>query len=87
MIYVNLVYEDDLSEMVMTRLLDNFKGKYSVAYTYPGYGFGYLKKNIKGFNQASKITPYFMLTDLDTYLCPMELINDWIKFPLNSNFI
>lgn len=87
MIYINLVYEDYLSEAVMTKLVSHFTGKYSIQNSYSGNGFGYLKSNIKGFNQASKSTPFFMLTDLDNYSCPPELIDDWITFPLNQNFI
>lgn len=71
----------------MIRLLSEFKNKYTISNTYPGYGFGYLKKNIRGFNQASLVTPYFMLTDLDTYSCPLDLIKEWIKFPVHPNFI
>lgn len=87
MIYINLVYEDDLSEAVMFRLINHFDDKFNVHNTYSGHGFGYLKSNIKGFNQASAVSPYFMLTDLDNYNCPPSLINDWINFPLHSNFI
>lgn len=87
MIYVSLVYEDDLSEIVMTKLLGHFKGKFVIHNTWPGYGFGYLRNKIHGFNQASAVSPFFMLTDLDNYPCPPELINDWIKIPLNPNFI
>jgi hypothetical protein len=87
MIYINLVYEDYLSEAVMTKLVSHFTGKYSIQNSYSGNGFGYLKSNIKGFNQASKSIPFFMLTDLDNYTCPPELIDDWITFPLNQNFI
>lgn len=87
MVYINLVYEDDLSEAVMYKLINHFGDKYTVHNTYSGHGFGYLKSNIKGFNQASVVSPFFMLTDLDNYNCPLSLINDWINFPLNSNFI
>jgi hypothetical protein len=87
MIYINLVYEDYLSEAVMTKLVSHFTGKYSIQNSYSGNGFGYLKSNIKGFNQASKSIPFLMLTDLDNYTCPPELIDDWITFPLNQNFI
>jgi hypothetical protein len=87
MIYINLVYEDDLSEAVMFKLINHFGEKYNVHNTYSGHGFGYLKSNIKGFNQASVVSPFFMLTDLDNYNCPPSLINDWINFPLHSNFI
>ncbi|MFW5832352.1 MAG: DUF4276 family protein [Prolixibacteraceae bacterium] len=87
MIYINLVYEDDLSEAVMTKLVMHFGKKYTIHNTYSDSGFGYLKSNIRGFNQASVITPFFMLTDLDNYDCPPALINDWIDFPIQSNFI
>jgi hypothetical protein len=87
MIYINLVYEDDLSEAVMFKLINHFGDKYIVHNTYSGHGFGYLKSNIKGFNQASVVSPFFMLTDLDNYTCPPSLIKDWINFPLKSNFI
>lgn len=87
MIYINLVYEDDLSEAVMFKLINHFGDKYIVHNTYSGHGFGYLKSNIKGFNQASVVSPFFMLTDLDNYTCPPALKKDWINFPLYSNFI
>lgn len=87
MIYISLVYEDGLSEAVMNKLLVSFGNKYEVVNSYPGYGFGYLKANIKGFNQASLVYPHFMLTDLDNYICPSELIQDWINFEVNKHFI
>jgi hypothetical protein len=87
MIYITLVYEDDLSEAVMTQILNQFPDKYEIYNSYSGNGFGYLKTNIKGFNQASIVNPHFMLTDLDNYECPVELRNDWVNFELEPNFI
>ena len=87
MTHVTLVYEDDLSEAVMIRILEQFPQKFEIYQTYQGHGFGYLKSNIRGFNQASIVNPHFMLTDLDQYDCPLELRNDWIHFDLNPNFI
>jgi hypothetical protein len=87
MIYVTLIFEDDLSEAVMSKMLKQFPGKYEIAQTYNGNGFGYLKTNIKGFNQASIVNPHFMLTDLDNYDCPVALREDWINFDVNPNFI
>jgi len=87
MIYINLAYEDDLSEAVMSRLLGHFDDKYSIHNTYSGHGFGYLKLNIRGFNQASIVSPFFILTDLDNYECPPALIADWISFPLQPCLI
>jgi len=87
MIFVTLVFEDDLSEAVMTQILRQFPDKYEIYQRYSGNGFGYLKNNIKGFNQASVVNPHFMLTDLDNYECPMELRTDWVNFELQPNFI
>jgi len=87
MVYITLVFEDELSEAVMNQLLKCFPGKYCINSSYSGHGFGYLKTNVRGFNQASIVNPHFMLTDLDTCECPVALINDWINFPLNHNFI
>lgn len=87
MIFVTIVFEDDLSEAVMTRILADFPEKYEVHQSYSGNGFGYLKTNIKGFNQASVVNPHFMLTDLDNYECPIALKEDWIKFNIHPNFI
>lgn len=87
MIYISLIFEDTLSEMIMIRLLADFQGKYEIHQSYSGHGYGYLKNNIKGFNQACVHSPYFMLTDLDRYECPLALINDWISFKMHPNFI
>ena len=87
MITLNLVFEDILSEQVMFRILERFGNKYFIANSYAGNGSGYIKKGISGFNQASKFNPFFVLTDLDTYLCPSGLINDWLKVQKESNLI
>lgn len=84
---INLVFEDAISEFTMIKLLNSFGNKFYIGKSYQGYGFGYIKTNIGGFNQAAISTPFFVLTDLDTYECPVALINDWISQPLKSNLI
>ncbi len=84
---VNLVFEDAISEFAMMKLLESFGDKYYVGTSYPGYGFGYIKRNINGFNQAAIATPFFVLTDLDNYPCPTELINEWLARPRQPNLI
>lgn len=86
-IFITIIHEDELSEAVMSKLLHHFDDKFEIWQSYPGNGFGYLKKNIRGFNQAANINPHFMLTDLDNYRCVIELKNDWIDFDVNSNLI
>ena len=83
---LNLVFEDEISEFVMVKLV-NETGKYSIANSYSEGGFGYIKKNIGGFNEAAKGCPFFVLTDLDTIDCAPTLINDWLRSQAHSNLI
>ncbi len=69
MISINLVYEDELQKAVMLRILAMFGEKFYPGTFFPGNGFGYIKKRIHNFHEASKIMPYFILTDLDTAPC------------------
>lgn len=89
---INLVYEDDLSREVLLRLIDSPAVRssdrcFSVGTKRPGRGYGYLKKNIIGFNQASKGMPYLILTDLDDRECAPLLINEWLPQTRNPNLI
>ena len=83
---LNLVFEDQISEFVMIKIVDEAK-KYFVANSYSEAGFGYIKKNIEGFNEASKGCPFFVLTDLDTIDCAPALIGDWLRKPVHPNLI
>jgi hypothetical protein len=86
-ISINLVFEDEISEFTMIKILGSFGDKYVRGISYPGNGFGYIKSNINGFNEAAIATPFFVLADLDNYPCPPELITDWLKHPPKPNFI
>jgi hypothetical protein len=84
---INLAIEDVLSEAVLKKLL-NYSGRpYSVGSSYRRGGYGYLRKNIHGFNNAAKGTPFLVLTDLDRYQCAPDLIRDWLKVPKHPNLI
>ena len=84
---LNFVYEDDLSEFTMTQLVNSFGNKYFIGNLYNGGGYGYIKKNINGFNEAAIATPFFILTDLDRGECPIKLINEWLKREKRPNLI
>lgn len=81
------VYEDELSGACARRLLGVFGDKYLISHKYHGRGNGYIRKNILAFNNASKGIPFIVLTDLDQYRCPFELINDWMRCSINKNLI
>ncbi len=82
-----LVSEDAVSEFIMTKLVESFGDKYFLGQSYGGNGFGYIKVNINGFNQASMGSPFFVLTDLDQYDCAPALINEWLTVVPAPNLI
>lgn len=76
--YVNLAVEDELSEAVARKLVGASSGRLTVAHTYRRGGYGYLKSKIQAFNNASRFTPFFVLTDLDAGECAPELVARWL---------
>ncbi|MEO5572803.1 MAG: hypothetical protein ABIT08_07895 [Bacteroidia bacterium] len=83
---LNLVFEDQISEFIMVKLIEKTK-KFIIGNSYSEGGFGYIKKNISGFNEAAKGCPFFILTDLDNMDCPPTLINTWLREPMHENLI
>jgi len=90
-IYVNIAFEDALSEIVIQRILvhagEKANRKFVILRRYRGRGFGGLKAKIEKFNAASVITPYVVLTDLDQNKCPVALVKEWLKCDLHANMI
>ncbi len=84
---INLAVEDSLSEAVLRKIIQYSGRPYSIGVCYSHEGYGYLKKTIKGFNNAAKGTPFLVLTDLDTYKCPQALIKKWLPNPKNPNLL
>lgn len=87
MIYLNLVFEDQLSEFILIKLLGSFNGKFEISQSYSGGGFGYIKNNVRGFNQACASIPFVVLTDLDLDVCASSLIEQWLPKPHHPNLI
>ena len=84
---INIVFEDDLSEAVIRKILQG-QGRYEVGRCFLGRGFGNIKKKIDGFNNAAKGMPYLVLTDLDKEECVPRLIQNWMKnAPLHQNLL
>ena len=84
---INLAVEDVLSEAVLMSVLQQSDRPYEVGNCYMRGGFGYLKKNIKGFNNAAKGTPFLVLTDLDRMECAPLLIQEWLPIPKHNKLI
>ena len=70
--------EDALSEAVAETLLHQ-AGGHRVTQCLRRNGFGYLKSKVRVFNQmAHTVIPVLLVTDLDRWACPPELIADWL---------
>jgi hypothetical protein len=52
-------------------------------------GNGKIKKQIAAYNNAAQYGFYFVITDLDNgkYDCAPSLINEWLPFPHNQQFL
>lgn len=87
LLYLNLAVEDPLSEAVLRKILGSSENRFAVAHCYSRGGFGYLNKNIAGFNNAAKANPWLVLTDLDTAECPPSLIKAWLSYAQHPNLI
>jgi hypothetical protein len=84
---INLVVEDVLSEAVLRTILRQLRRRYAVGTCFSQGGFGYIRKTIRGFNNAAKGTPFLVLTDLDKTECPPVLINEWLSDPKHPNLL
>ena len=85
---LHLVIEDDLSEVVLRRLLTDADRDYFVGSTYGRNGFGYLRNTAKKWNAAAAAgTPILLLTDLDQHDCPLTLIREWLDEESHANFL
>ncbi len=84
---INLAVEDVLSEETLRKLLAVSGRHFTILQCYRRGGYGYLKTQVAGFNQASRITPFLLLTDLDTEDCAPSLIADWLPSTRHSNFL
>jgi len=88
---IYLAVEDELSEWVVRRVLEERwkeqRVKYAIGPVFRRGGFGYLRKNIGPFSNVAKGCPVLLLTDLDRYRCPPDLITDWIAHPLHQNLL
>jgi hypothetical protein len=85
---VHLAVEDDLSEIVIRRLLVDTGRAYAIGIVFGRGGFGYLKTTANNWNAAAAAgTPILLLTDLDQHPCPSDLIRDWLDNEPHANLL
>jgi len=84
---INLAVEDILSEAVLRKILRESKKDFAVGACFCHGGYAYLKKSIRGFNNAAKAAPFLVLTDLDKAECPPVLLREWLPHPRHPNLL
>ncbi len=84
---LNLAVEDALTESLFTKILAGLPTAYAIRTIYNRGGYGYLRQNVNGFNNAAKGIPFLIGTDLDTHECPPTLIVDWLLAPKHHNLL
>ena len=85
---LHLVIEDELSEVVVRRVLADTDRGYVVGSAYGRSGFGYLRSTANNWNAAAAAgTPILLLTDLDRHVCAPDLISGWLDRRCHANFI
>jgi hypothetical protein len=74
---VAIATEDELSEAVCTRLLDEV-GLRPYLQLRKG-GSGYLRSRISAFCEMAQSYPVVVMTDLDQMVCAPRLVSDWLR--------
>ena len=83
---INIAVEDSLSEAVIRKIIQHSHRQFTIGYCYCKGGYGYLKRTIRGFNNAAKGTPFLVLTDLEAE-CPPIQIREWLPEPAHQNLL
>lgn len=84
---ISIAAEDALSEAIAKKILSLTRRPYIVCGCYVRNGFGFIRKNIRGYNNAAKGIPYLVITDLDRAECPIKIIQDWLPHPKHHNLL
>ena len=79
MLEVALATEDELSEVVGQKLVNDAGAGLTVTLRLRRGGFGYLRSRMRNFCELARRMPVLLLTDLDTAQCPMTLIGAWSR--------
>ena len=72
-----LVVEDELSGVVLQKLVEECGGGLNVERVFQMRGYGKIQTGIQRFKNASNAIPHIVLTDLDARDCAPSMLNDW----------
>ncbi|MBF8264399.1 MAG: hypothetical protein HW384_263 [Dehalococcoidia bacterium] len=85
-ITINIAVEDLLSEVVIRKIIVNSRPSFDISSCYGKSGYDYLKRKIRGFNNASKGIPFVVLADLESECAPNQ-IREWLPETKHPNFL
>ena len=86
-ICVYLVVEDLLSESICRRMVSLVRPDLLVIACLGKTGIGAIKRDLRGYNRASRGIGHVVLVDQDRHECAPRLISDWFRDPAESGFL
>jgi len=84
---IQLAVEDELSEVVLRKILLCSGRAFAEGTAHRRGGNGYLKTRMEGWNNAARSVPILVLTDLDAGVCPVSLLADWLEGQPHPNLL
>jgi hypothetical protein len=84
---ISLVVEDEISEHTIRQVLAQCGREFTVGNVIGKRGSSYLRSRIVDLNRAARGWPFLVLTDLDRYQCPAELVHRWLSVPRHPNLL
>lgn len=76
---INIATEDELSEVVASRLVTDLLPSYEIGSLLRRNGSGYLQSRFRNFCQIARREPVFLITDLDDRICAPQMRLDWLN--------
>lgn len=73
-----LAVEDEPSAAVAHRLVRTYREDVVLTRVIVARGYGRLRVQARSYNEASRNTPFFLLTDLDRAECAPGLVEEWL---------
>lgn len=77
MTHIAIATEDELSEAIALRLIEELEVPCYVTQKLRKGGFGYLRSRMDSWRQMAEHQVMLVLTDLDRVVCPVALREDW----------
>lgn len=73
---INIAGEDQVTQAIIERLISEYRPDFTINIRWPVRG-GQIQNLVPKLNLLD--TPTFLLTDLDSYNCPPELLKHWLE--------